>query len=215
MGRFLIAILGLTAILAANPAAGFEFPSLRQPTWQELSPQQKQILEPLGPEWDQMDDARRKKWVGIAARYPHLTQDEQARIQEQMPKWSKLTPQQKLVIRQKYKAFREAPPDKRQSLREQWERYQQLPPEERQRLQEEAERRKEEERKRLAQEKSRQATSVLSAKVLKPGYPLVPIQQAPAPVITLTPLTPAPPLPEPTPAPQPESASAVTATPQP
>ena len=123
--------------------------------------------------------------------------------------WSQLSPQQKQVVRQKYKALRQAPPDKRQNLREQWERYQQLSPEERQMLQEEAARRQDEQ-KRLAKEKSKQATSVLSAKVLKPGYPLAPIQQAPAPVINLVPV----PVPEPAPI-APETAAAPATTPQP
>jgi exonuclease VII large subunit len=211
MGRFRIAILGLTATLLVTPVSAFEFPTLRQPAWHELSSQQREILAPLGSEWDRMDDARRKKWMGIAARYPHLTPEEQTRVQNQMGGWSKLSPQQKQAVREKYKALRQAPADKRQNLREQWERYQQLPPEEKQRLQEEAAQRKEEQ-KRAAREKSRQATSVLSAKVLKPGYPLAPIQQAPAPVINLAPT----PVPEAAPVAPPEATAAPSATtPQP
>jgi hypothetical protein len=190
MGRFHIAILGLTAALLVTPVSAIEFSPLRQPTWQELSPQQRETLAPLASDWDKMDDSRRKKWIGIAARYPHLTSDEQARVQTQMRGWSSLTPQQKQVVREKYKALKQAPADKQQALREQWERYQQLPPEERQRLQEEAARRKEEEQrlaKEQVKEKSRQATAVLSAKTLKPGLPSIPAQQLPAPVINLAP----------------------------
>lgn len=190
MGRFRIAILGLTAALLVAPVSAFEFPSLRQPNWQELSPQQKQTLAPLGPEWDQMDDARRKKWVGIAARYPHLTPEEQARIQNQMREWAKLSPQQRKAVREKYKAMRKAPADKR-STRELWERYQELPEEERQRLQQEAKARAEAAalaRKREAAKKARQPAPVLPAQTALPAYPIAPIQQAPAPVITLTPV---------------------------
>lgn len=188
MGRFHIAILGLTAALSlfVTPVHAFEFPSLRQPDWQELSPQQKQILAPLNDEWNSMDDDRRRKWLGIAARYPHLNKEEQGRVQSQMSEWAKLTPQQKQAIRARYKALRQAPPEKRASLREQWEKYQELPEEERQRLQEEAARKKAEAQQR-AREKSRHATSVLSAKSLRPGYPSIPAQQAPAPVTTIAP----------------------------
>ena len=199
MGRFRIAILGLTAALLVTPATAFEFPTLRQPTWQELSPQQKQILAPLGTEWDQMDDARRKKWVGIAARYPHLTLDEQTRIQGQMQEWAKLSPQQRKAVREKYKAMRKAPPEKR-STREQWERYQELPEEEKLRLQKEAKARADaaaQAKKRAAAEKARQPAAVLPPQVAKPGYPIAPVQQAPAPVITVIPtpvIQPPPPL---------------------
>jgi hypothetical protein len=106
MGRFRIAILGLTATLLVTPVSAFEFPTLRQPAWHELSSQQREILAPLGSEWDRMDDARRKKWMGIAARYPHLTPEEQTRVQNQMGGWSKLSPQQKQAVREKYKALR-------------------------------------------------------------------------------------------------------------
>lgn len=209
MGRFRIAILGLTAALLVTPVSAFEFPTLRQPTWQELSPQQKQVLAPLSEDWDRMEDARRKKWVSIAARYPHLTPEEQARIQSQMQEWAKLTPQQRQRVRDKYKALKKAPAGTRQALREQWELYQQLPPEEKQRLQEEAAQRKAEAR-REAQEKSRQATSILSNKVLMPGYASIPVQQLPAPVITVSPVpvpAPAASFPPP-PIPQPPAASA-------
>lgn len=190
MGRFRIAILGLTAALLVAPVSAFEFPSLRQPAWQELSPQQKQTLAPLRPEWDQMDDARRKKWVGIAARYPHLKPEEQARIQKQMGEWAKLSPQQRKAVREKYKAMRKTPADKR-STRELWERYQELPEEERQRLQQEAKARAEaaaQARKREAAKKARRPAAVLPAQTPLPAYPIAPIQQAPAPVITLTPV---------------------------
>lgn len=191
MGRLRLAILGLTAALLVTPVIAFEFPSLRQPNWQELSAQQKQILAPLGPEWDQMEDARRRKWLGIAARYPHLTADEQARVQTQMGEWAKLTPQQKQAVRAKYKALQQATPAQRAAMREQWEKYQELPEEEKQRLQAEAARKKAEAQQQ-AREKARQATSVLSAKALRPGFPSIPVQQLPAPVSTIAPATVAP-----------------------
>lgn len=188
MGRFFIASIGLTvALLTTPPVSAFEFPALRQPNWHELSPQQKHVLAPLADEWDSLDDARRKKWIGIAARYPGLTPEEQSRAQGQMQEWANLSPAQRTAIREKYKALHKAAAGKGLSLREQWALYQQLPPEEKQRLQEEAARRKAE-RRRQALEKSRQATSVLSAKVLKPGYPLAPVQQAPAPVVNIAPV---------------------------
>lgn len=186
MGRFRIAILGLTAALLVTPVSAFELPTLRQPDWQELSLQQKQILAPLSDEWNRMDDDRRRKWLGIAARYPHLSKAEQARIHSQMGEWARLTPQQKQAIRAKYKALRQAPPEKRASLREQWEKYLELPEEERLRLQEEAARKKAEAQQQ-ARERARQATSVLSAKSLRPGLPSIPAQQIPAPVTTIAP----------------------------
>lgn len=210
MGRFHIAILGLTAALSllVTPVSAFEFPSLRQPDWQELSPQQKQILGPLSDEWNSMDDARRRKWLGIAARYPHLSKEEQGRIQGQMDEWARLSPQQKQVIRAKYRAWLRASPEARAAMREQWEKYQELPEEEKQRLQAEAARKKAEAQQR-AREKSRHATSVLSAKSLRPGYPSIPAQQPPAPVTTVAPA------PVPVPAPPPAAETPPASEPAP
>lgn len=203
MGRFHIAILGLTAALSllVTPVSAFEFPSLRQPDWQELSPQQKQILAPLNDEWNSMDDDRRRKWLGIAARYPHLNKEEQGRIQGQMSEWARLTPQQKQAIRAKYRALLKASPEARAAMREQWEKYQELPEEEKQRLQAEAARKKAENQQR-ARAKSRHATSVLSAKSLRPGYPSIPTQQSPAPVTTIAPTAVPPPASEALPPPE-------------
>ena len=213
MGRFHIAIFGLTAALLVTPVSAFEFPTLRQPSWHELSPQQKEVLSPLKEDWDRMEDARRKKWVSIAAHYPHMSPEEQARIQSQMQGWAKLSPQQRQLVREKYKALKKAPAGTQQALREQWELYQQLPPEEKQRLQEEAAQKKAE-AKRRAQEKSRQATSIISNKVLMPGYASIPVQQLPAPVITVSPVpVPAPAAPLVVPAAPSPAATAIEAQP--
>ena len=39
-----------------------------QPSWEELKPQQKEALAPLAQEWNSMDAAKKKKWLGIAKR---------------------------------------------------------------------------------------------------------------------------------------------------
>ena len=44
-----------------------------QPLWEQLNPQQKEVLAPLAQEWNGMDAAKRKKWLGIAKRYPGMT----------------------------------------------------------------------------------------------------------------------------------------------
>ncbi|HEV7929114.1 MAG TPA: DUF3106 domain-containing protein, partial [Nitrosospira sp.] len=44
-----------------------------KPSWSELKPQQREVLAPLAQEWNDMDPAKKKKWLGIAKRYPGMT----------------------------------------------------------------------------------------------------------------------------------------------
>lgn len=105
-----------------------------QPRWGELSVPQKQILAPLAEDWDAMESYRRRKWLGIAHRYPNMTPDEQQRTQERMKEWAKLTPEQRSAARNQFQEINRLPPEKKQSVKEQWEIYANLPEEEKARL---------------------------------------------------------------------------------
>ena len=113
-------------------------PSLKQPTWLELTAEQKQILAPLAGEWDGLEAWRRKKWIGIAQRYPAMNSEEQARIQRRMIDWVKLSPDERKAAREKYKHLQKAPPEDKEAIKQKWQEYKQLPEDERQRLKEEA-----------------------------------------------------------------------------
>lgn len=98
-------------------------PSIAQATtWQELSPQEQQILAPLANEWNALPKKRQNNYIGIAKRYPQLTPLKQQRFQEQIVRWAKLTPAQRQQAREKRKSINQLPPEKReaeiQALRE-------------------------------------------------------------------------------------------------
>lgn len=109
-----------------------------QPKWVELSTQQKAVLAPLAADWDAMESYRRKKWIGIAQRFPAMAGDEQIRIQRQMQEWAKLTPEQRRVAREKFQTMSQLPTEKKQELKQKWEEYSNLPEEEKQKLQQQA-----------------------------------------------------------------------------
>jgi len=120
---------------AAKPAAKTA-KSARQapkgkPTWAELSAEQQAILAPLKPDWDTLDNDRRRKWIGIAKRYPNMKPMEQERVQKRMDAWVKLTVEQRRQARENYKRIAKVPPEKRARLRQQWAEYQALSPQER------------------------------------------------------------------------------------
>jgi hypothetical protein len=109
-------------------------PRVTRPAWAELTAEQQQVLSSLKPDWDSLDSARKRKWIGIAKRYPKLAPQEQERVQKRMQDWARLTPEQRRVARESYKSIAKAPPDKRANLRAQWAQYQALSPKERQSL---------------------------------------------------------------------------------
>ena len=111
--RLLVVAIATGAALVRAEAV----PPIIEPNWAELSPQKKQILEPLAGEWDRFDAQKRQKWLAIADRYPGLGLDEQQRIQDRMKAWAKLTPEQRYAARQRYKSVQKATPEQRLALK--------------------------------------------------------------------------------------------------
>lgn len=81
-----------------------------------------------------MDAFRRKKWIGIAQRYPEMNSMEQASIQRNMREWAKLAPEERKIAREKYKSLRRFAPEERQVVKQKWEEYSTLTEEEKERL---------------------------------------------------------------------------------
>ncbi len=138
MARAFFALVSLTLFLLPSPPVHAVVPSLAQPSWAELTPQQKQILAPLAGEWDRFEPWRRKKWIGIAQRYPAMNAEEQERIQRRMKDWAKLTPDERKAVREQYKDVRKATPEQKEVLKQKWQEYKELPDEEKKRLKDEA-----------------------------------------------------------------------------
>jgi hypothetical protein len=118
----------------AKPAAKSAKKAQVRPAWAELTADQQMILAPLKAEWDALDPERRRKWVGIANRYPKMKPEQQERVQRRMQAWASLTPEQRRQARENYRRIAKQRAEKQQKLREAWAEYQALPPHERQRL---------------------------------------------------------------------------------
>lgn len=116
----------------AKPKAAKKKPG--GPAWAELNAGYQAVLEPLKESWDDLDATRKRKWIGIAKRYPKMKPEAQARVQKRMQVWANLSPDQRRQARENYRAIAKARADKRKSLREQWAAYQALSPSERQQL---------------------------------------------------------------------------------
>ena len=129
--------LALAGPLAAEPPTTAVIGTPPQPGWSLLSASQKSILAPLAKEWDKLDNIGRKKWLGIAERYPAMKPEEQRRVQDRMREWANLTPEQRAKVRDTYKEFSQLPSEQKQTLKQKWEAYSNLPHEEKQRVRQE------------------------------------------------------------------------------
>jgi len=139
MARARFGLIFAIALWLASPLShAVVAPPLPQPSWAELSIEQKRVLAPLAGEWDKMDGFRRKKWLGIAQRYPSLSPDEQARMQWRMTDWAKLTPDERKQAREKYQSLQKASPEKKEAVKQKWEEYKEFPESEKDRLKAEA-----------------------------------------------------------------------------
>ena len=125
---------GVAFVLLAALAAGAAQARDRYPdqNWDALEAPQREILAPLASEWDRLDSDSRKRWLGVAMRYPKMTPIGQKRVHTRIKKWAALTPQQRAEARARYKLMLLERKMKR--LQREWQRYQALSIEERQRL---------------------------------------------------------------------------------
>lgn len=134
MARQRILLWALAGYLLAMEPAVAALPQFEQPEWSALSTEQKAILAPLEGDWSAMDPFRRKKWLGIAARYADMSHAEQTSIQRNMREWAQLHPEQRKLARQKFIALQKTTPEQRQAVKLRWEEYQTLTQEERDQL---------------------------------------------------------------------------------
>jgi len=116
----------LTADLTQLPATGGGPMS-----WARLTPAQRVALAPFADQWDAFSDARKRKWLKIAARFPKMTLNEQKRLQERMAEWARMTPEQRRVARENYQVAKDLSAQARERA---WNAYQQLPAEQKERL---------------------------------------------------------------------------------
>ena len=141
MARSHAAVLGAVSLILSlllSPAQAAPATPLQQPNWSELTPAQQQILTPLTKDWDGLESFRRKKWLGIAQRYPGMKPEQQQRVSTQMKAWAALTPQERNSARAKFKQQKKELPEQRAAHRQKWEQYQALPEPEKKKFREAA-----------------------------------------------------------------------------
>ncbi len=125
--------------LDSSPARTAPFvaatPLQSKPAWNELSPTQRQALQPLAPHWDRLTEQHKLKWLALSKNYPTLSSEEQVKLHLRMSKWATLSQQQRAQARQNFKEIKNLTPEQKAA---EWEAYQALSPEEKRQLAREA-----------------------------------------------------------------------------
>lgn len=134
LGRVRRLAQGVAFVLVAALAAGAAQAKDRTPdlTWLALDAAQREILAPLADEWDRLNPDSRRRWLGVAMRFPKMTPIGQKRVKTRIGKWAALTPQQRAEARARYKRMLQERKMKR--LQREWQRYLALSVEERKAL---------------------------------------------------------------------------------
>lgn len=102
-----------------------------RPTWNELSPVQREALAPLAKDWGTLDSDRKRKWLEVAAKYPNLSPEGKQKLHERMAEFARLTPEQKKTARENFRRAYEVPAEQRQAT---IQKYQELPPDKKREL---------------------------------------------------------------------------------
>ena len=118
------AVLGLALYVIFAAAALAAGTNPKNPSWDELTPEQREILAPIAGEWSGFDAKRKQKWLRITKRYPKMTERERERLQTRMREWVSLTPEQRSAARSRYREFEQLPPERKATVRRKWQEYQ-------------------------------------------------------------------------------------------
>jgi hypothetical protein len=130
----LFAVTLATALFLADPALA---QPAGGPSWNQLSPQQREALAPLAGQWTAMPAENKRKWLDIADKYPKLSPEGKARLQTRMTDFSRLTPEQRRTARENFQRAYELPRESRESA---VERYRSLPDDKKKELTERSQR---------------------------------------------------------------------------
>ncbi|WP_294000793.1 DUF3106 domain-containing protein [Sphaerotilus sp.] len=124
-------VLFTAALVLSTPVSAQTGPATSTPAgpaWTTLSASERQALQPLQAQWNDIDSLRKQKWRDVAARYAGLPLVQQERLHERMVEWATMTPVQRNMARISFEELRKLPATERQTR---WDAYQSLPAEQR------------------------------------------------------------------------------------
>ena len=109
--------------MAAAGIAGAKDPDrLKTPQipWQNLSVDERRVLEPVAREWPSMPGYQQQRLQGAARKYPSMQPIQKERFDNRIRDWAAMTPDQRKAARETFQGLRKLPPEKQHELRERW-----------------------------------------------------------------------------------------------
>jgi Protein of unknown function (DUF3106) len=110
--------------LCLGSAAALAQTTIENRAWSQLSPDEQRILAPIETQWDELEPLRKLKWLRIAERFPKMSAEQQARLQDRMREWVTLSEERRSAARERYREIENLSVAERQALRGKWEEYQ-------------------------------------------------------------------------------------------
>jgi TRAP-type C4-dicarboxylate transport system substrate-binding protein len=106
------------------------------PTWDQLSPAQRQVLSGMQQEWNTLPEERRDNLVQGADKWLSLSPEEKAKAESRLQRFNSLDPDRKARMRQLRDEYRNMTPEQRADIKERYKAFKSLPKEERDRIRE-------------------------------------------------------------------------------
>jgi hypothetical protein len=124
MARQAAALILAAALAATVPlaAGAVEADKLKTPQtpWSKLSSEERRILQPVAPDWEQMPGYQQQRLISSARKYPSMQPIQKERYEQRIRDWAAMTPDQRRAAREAFQGLRKLPPDKQHELRERW-----------------------------------------------------------------------------------------------
>lgn len=174
------------------------------PEWQDITPAQRKVLEPLHLQWPAMGALTKRRWLVLADRYPNMDEKEQAKLHERMLSWATLSAQQRNQARFNFSNVKRLTAAE---LLAKWQEYQALTEAEKERLKAEGIKAEKERKAKNTRRKLLSSKPPASPAPQPDPAPALPAESLAAPVTSAVPAatpvqaTPLPPLIEAAPAP--------------
>ena len=110
----------LLALFCAAPAFAQQATPGTQPTWEQLSFAERDLLTaPIRERWNS-NPGERARMLEHARRWQDMTPEQRKRAHHGMKRWSHMDPEKRAEARALFGKMRDMTPEQRKALREQW-----------------------------------------------------------------------------------------------
>ncbi len=114
-------LLSTCLLLLAPLAAGAQTAADSLPPWEQLSPQQRELLlAPLRDRWNASEPESRRKLMEHARRWQSMSPDERARARHGHSRWKDMPPEKRREARALFEHMRSLPEAERKAMVERW-----------------------------------------------------------------------------------------------